>query len=154
MDDDDIIKRLWQSVLLVIALWVLNYLMIVGTQKHPTAYALAIVQITEQVFHWLKVVGGISVISTGPIFLFSHFRKERQKERERLAELKKNEEWKQRHEQEAVIEAEREKQKSEQRQIEKDKRQEELNQLRLKKENYLKTRSAEDATKDALRDFM
>ena len=54
----------------------------------------------------------------------------------------------------AILEAEHEKQKAEQRQFEKDKRQEESNQLRIKNEIYLKNRSAEDVTKEDLRDFM
>ncbi len=68
--------------------------------------------------------------------------------------MRQKEEWQRQKETMDAEEAKLNKIKLEQEKIASEQRQQELNQLRIKKENYLKNRSAEDATKDTLRDFM
>lgn len=154
MNDDDIFKRLWQSVLLVVGLFIFNYLMIVGTQNRPTAYALAIVQITDKVFHWIKLCIGISAISTGPISLAIHLHKKKKKEIQRQEEEKQKFQENLLSKQRETEEADKERLQKQQERIEREKEQQRQTQLRLEKEKHLKNRNADEANKEALKHFM
>jgi len=152
--NDDIIDRLGRTLLLMGGGFGFLYLMITSTQDHPRGIALVIVQTTETVARWIMYAG----ITVAVIFIawaiFEQIRTKRRHELERIENEKRvllsrqladAEELKQ---QEEKLQA-----KIRQNQIEYEQK---LTQqrLQLEKETYLKTRSADEAAKDALKNFM
>ncbi len=151
---DDIFERLGKSLLIMGGGFALLYLMITGTQTHPQGIALVVVRSIETVARWLMIFG----LSVAGIFLalgiFEYIRSKRRNELEHIEKEKRVFLSRQ------LAEAEELKQREEKLQAQARQKQIEHEQkltqqlLQLEKETYLKTRSAEDAAKDALKHFM
>jgi hypothetical protein len=152
--NDDIIDRLGKTLLLMGGGFGFLYLMITSTQDHPRGIALVIVRTTETVAHWIMYAGITVAVFFIAWAIFEQIKTKRQHELERIEnekrvllsrQLAEAEELKQREEK---LQAE-----IRQKQIE-DERKLTQQRLQIEKEIYLKTRSAEDAAKDALKHFM
>jgi hypothetical protein len=152
--NDDIIDRLGKTLLLMGGGFGFLYLMITSTQDHPRGIALMIVRTTETVARWIMYAGITVAVFFIAWAIFEQIKSKRQHELERIEnekrvllsrQLAEAEELKQREEKfQAEIR---------QKQIE-DERILTQQRLQLEKETYFKTRSAEDAAKDALKHFM
>lgn len=154
MDSDDILKRISQTIGVFGGGYLFLYLVIVETQRPPIGYALKFVQIFEAVAKWLFVIAVIIAVLFFMLAIIGHVKSKKQLEREQQESIKQKEEWER---QKSIREAEEAKQKElklEQEKLARELRQQELEQRQIKKETYLKNRSTEDATKDALQDFM
>ena len=152
--NDDIIQRLGKTLLLMGGGFGFLYLMITSTQDHPRGIALVIVRTTETVARWLMYAGITVAVFFIAWAIFEQIKTKRRHELERIENEKRILLSKQ------LAEAQELKQREEklqaqirQKQIEDDQK---LTQqrLQLEKETYLKTRSADEAAKDALKNFM
>lgn len=154
MKDDDILKQVFSGIGVLGGGYFFLYLVIIGTQHPPIGYALKFVRAFETVARWLFTLAVVVAILFIALAIIGYFKNKRKQERERLAQIKQEEEWKRLRAIEAQEEAHQKKIKVEQEKLAIELRQHELEQMQIKKETYLKNRSAEDATKDALQDFM
>lgn len=151
---DDFVDRLLKTISLICAGFVLLYVLIATSSELPTGVSLMIFNGMNWLFYWL-----IRLIAMGLIvsaLVFARFRYvEAQAEKERLAQ----EEIKER--ERKIKEAEQRKEEEEKKglraeedaRMEKERELEKLRKLK-EKEEYLKNRSAEQAIKDALKDFL
>lgn len=154
MNDDDILKRFYSGLGVFGSGYLFLYLVIVGTQHPPIGYALKFVRSFETTVRWLLFTVAVVAVLFFMLAIVGHLKSKRQQDRERLAQIKQEEEWKRLRAIAAKEEAKQNQLKQEQEKLAIELRQQELNQLRIRKETYLKNRSAEDATKDTLRDFL
>jgi hypothetical protein len=152
--NDDIIDRLGKTLLLMGGGFVFLYLMITFTQDHPRGIALVIVRTTETVARWLMYAGITVAVFFIAWAIFEQIKTKRRLELERIEKEKRV--LLSKH----LAEAEELKQQEEklqaqirQKQIE-DEQKLTQQRLQLEKETYLKTRSAEEATSEALKNFM
>ncbi len=154
MKDDDILKQFLSGLGVLGGGYLFLYLVVIGTQHPPIGYALKFVRAFEVVARCFFIIAAIVAVLFFTLAIVIHFKNKRKQECERLAQIKQEEEWKRLRAIEAQEEAHQKKIKVEQEKLAIELRQQELEQMRIKKETYLKNRSAEDATKDALRNFM
>lgn len=154
MKDDDILKQFFSGFGVLGGGYLFLYLVIIGTQHPPVGYALKFVRAFETTARWLLFIIVVVAVLFFMLAIAGHFKNKRQKDCERLARIKQEEERKRLRAIAAQEEAKHNRIKLEQEKLAIELRQQELEQRQTKKETYLKNRSAEDATKDALRDFM
>ena len=152
--NDDIIDRLGKTLLLMGGGFGFLYLMITSTQDHPRGIALMIVRTTETVARCFMYAGITVAVFFIAWAIFEQIKTKRRHELERIEKEKRVLLSRQ------LAEAEDLKQREEklqarirQNKIE-DERKLTQQRLQFEKETYLKTRSAEDAAKDALKHFM
>lgn len=151
---DDFVDRFLKTIALICAGFVLLYVLIATSSERPTGVSLIIFNGMNWLFYWL-----IRLIAMGLIvsaLVFARYRYvEAQTEKEQLAqeEIKnreselREEERKKEEEKQKKLRAEEETRKKQEREIE---------NMRLQKvrEEYLKNRSADQANKDALKNFL
>lgn len=152
--DDDIFERLGKSLLIMAGGFGFLYLMITGTQTHPKGVALVIVKATEAVFKWLLIAGGTTCGIILAWMIMDGVRTKRRKKIELMENEKRKIESLKMAEQEKIrrLEEQRKTQMEDERRVKEQKTKQD--QMKADEEAYLKTRTADDAAKDALKHFM
>ena len=152
--NDDIFDRLGKTLLLMGGGFGFLYLMITSTQDHPRGIALVIVRTTETVARWLMYAGITVAVFFIAWAIFEQIKTKRRHKLERIEKEKRVMLSRQRAEAEELKQREEKLQAQiRQKQIE-DEQNLMQQRLQLEKETYLKTRSADEAAKDALKNFM
>lgn len=151
---DDFVDRFLKTIGLVCAGFVLIYVLIATSSERPTGVSLMIFNGMNWLFYWLIRLIALGIIVSALVFARFKF-VAAQAEKERLAqeEIEKSERKNR--------EEKRRKEEEEQKQLKakkeaRDRKKEERENLRRQKEkeDYLKNRSAEQANKDALKNFL
>lgn len=151
---DDFVERLWKSLAIMIGGFVFIYVLIASSREKPMGVSLFIYNLMNQLFYWLLILLGVVVVGAVLFFVAEHFSEIKAKEKAKLIDEAKRKEaehlnWLQR-----KRDLKREQQKEEERiRIKKQIKVEEQQRL-VEKQQYLKSRSAEEANKDALKDFL
>ena len=133
MKGDDILKQFLSGLGVLSSGYLFLYLMVIGTQHPPIGYALKFVRAFETVAQWLFIIAVVVAVLFSSLAVISHFKNKKHMEHERQKAMRQKEEWQRQKETMDAEEAKLNKIKLEQEKIASEQRQQELNQLRIKK---------------------
>lgn len=151
---DDFIDRFLKTIGLICASFVFLYVLIATSSERPTGVSLIIFNSMNWLFYWLIRLIAMGLIVSALVFArFRYVASQAEKERLVQEEIKNREREIREEKRKKEVEEQRRVRAEENARNKKEKEMENLQRLK-EREEYLKNRSANQANKDALKNFL